>query len=163
AALTCARLGLAPQPDEGPELAGDPVCILQAGDSSGQLLLCSLRRIRFQDPGVPLHDLTERPEAHTVSIGKRAALPPPDQLRIRVDPRKELVDEAALADAGLPDQRYELRGLLVPDAIERVTEDGRLAPAADQRSAGAADVDLEPGARLERPPDGDRLGLPLRV
>ena len=76
----------------------------------------------------------------------------------------ELVDEPALADAGDADEREELRRPLVARALEGVADDAELALAADElRARLVRDVDAEARVRCDRLPDGDRLGLALRL
>jgi hypothetical protein len=79
-----------------------------------------------------------------------------------LDRAEELEDEAALPDPWLADQRQELGRVLLPDALERPLEQLELALAAHQRRPRLDDVDTEPGTGLQRLPDIDRLGLPLR-
>ena len=65
---------------------------------------------------------------------------------------------------GTPDERDELRSSLVAGAVEGISQDGELALAADElRPRLVRDVDAEARAAVDRLPDGDRLGLALRL
>jgi len=80
-----------------------------------------------------------------------------------LDRAEELEDETALTDPRLADQRQELGRALLPDTAERPLEQLELALTAHQRRTRLNDVDTEPGTRLQRLPDLDRLGLTLRL
>ena len=119
--------------------------------------------IGFQDARLGFHHLAERPIAHPVAVGQAPALPPGDQVRHPLDVDEELVHETALADPGFADERDELRLALMSCAIERVAEDRELAIATDERGVDATgDVDPVVGPGLDRLPDHDRVGFPLR-
>ena len=76
--------------------------------------------------------------------------------------RRQLVHEPALADARDADERDELRRSLAARAREHVDEEVELAIASDERRPPrTAQVDTEPGARLERFPDGNGSTLPF--
>jgi hypothetical protein len=120
--------------------------------------------VRLEDPGVGLDHLAERPEADALTIRKRAALAPVDELRVMLDRLEELVDEAALPDPGLADERHELGGADAPRALERVQQRVELALTADKwRPHAARDVDADARSRLYCLPRGDRLGFALRL
>ena len=142
-------------------VAGTRERVLDGADGSSPR---SRRRVLLEDARLRLDDLAERPQRDAVAVGEAAALAPRDELRVGVDDPGELVDEAALADARDADERHELRRALVARALERISEDAELALAADELGARLVrDVDAEAGARSDRLPDGDRLGLPLRL
>ena len=83
--------------------------------------------------------------AFTISPSAQSVIPSPyarqrpcrqvDELGVGVDDSLQLVDEAALADAGHADEREELRRALVPCAFECVADDRELALAADELGA----------------------------
>src|SRR5581483_8991624 len=115
-----------------------------------------------EDPGVGLDDLAERPEADTLAVGQRAALPPGDQVRVGLRDLEQLRDEAALADAGHADERDQLGRLLRARPVERVGEEAALPFAPDERRPELLlDVAAEARPRRHRLPDLDRLRLPL--
>ena len=67
------------------------------------------RVVGLEDPGLRLHDLAERPEAHAARrTARRTALAPGDELGVGLDDLEQLVDEAALADPRDADERDEL-------------------------------------------------------
>ena len=97
--------------------------------------------------------------------GRRAPLPPGDQLPILVHDPEQLPDEPALADPRHADERDELR-LRAPPAPGRARRAAGRAPrrAPDERGAARpGQVDAVARAGLHRLPDGNRLGLPLRL
>ena len=49
--------------------------------------------VGLQDPGLGLHDLSQRPEADPVPVGQASALPPGDELRELIDVSGELAHE----------------------------------------------------------------------
>src|SRR5262249_20279551 len=101
------------QADERPSLTREPFAFLLAFDEGSdhrdELLLRRRRVVRLEDPGVRLHDLAERPEAHALAVRERPALAPVDQVGIGLSDLEQLGDEPALADAGDADERHELR------------------------------------------------------
>src|SRR6266550_2940253 len=113
----------------------DPLDVLveEALHALAQLLFGCLRRVGLENAGLGLDDLAERPEGHSVAIGKRAALPPGDQLRVGSDMVEQLEDEPALADAWDADDRHQLWGSLLARASQCSDQDVQLARAADQR------------------------------
>ncbi len=93
-----------------------------------------LRRLRLgslDDPEPrtedPLHDAERRP-----AFARRRAIDADTPLSL-VHPRRELVDEARLADARAPDDRDRLRLLLGQGARERFVELAHLGAAPDER------------------------------
>src|SRR5205814_5452497 len=92
-----------------------------------------------------------------------ALSPRHDRLGVAVHDLEQLADQAALADAGDADERDELRRAFAPRSSQRVDQEPELARAPDQRGPGPLfDVETEPGARGDRLPNQDRLGLALR-
>ena len=123
-----------------------------------------LRRVPLENTGLRLDDLAERPERDPVAVREATALTPGDQLGVRLDDLRELVDETALADPGDADERQELRRALVPGALEGVPDDTELALAADElRARLVRDVDPEARVGGRRLPHRDRLRLALRL
>ncbi len=111
-----------------------------------------VRRVLLEDAGLRLDDLAERPERDPVAVREAAALAPGDELGVGLDDAVELVDEAALADAGDADEREELRRPLVPRPLEGVPDDAELALASDELGARLVrDVDAEARACGRRP------------
>jgi hypothetical protein len=76
---------------------------------------------------------------------------------------RELVDEAALADARHPDEGDELGLALLARTRERPDEQVELSLPPDQRSAGLDNVHPDPRTRLERLPHRHGAGLPLGI
>src|SRR5205085_5332416 len=152
-----------PEPNQRSKMREEPVGLVHLPNRRAELLFCNLSRIRFEHPGLRLDHLTEGPEAHPFAVCEGAAVPPPDELRIRLDGLEELVDESALADAGLADKRHELRRAFAAHTREGVDEHVELAVAPDERRAGSLDVHLEPRARLHRLPHGNRFRFPLGI
>src|SRR4029077_14188265 len=86
------------------------------------------------------------------------------QLRVGVDDPLELVHEPALAHPWDGDERDQLWDPLVPRAIECVAKNRELSLATHElRTRMMGDVDAEAGARLQRLPDRNRIGLPFGV
>ena len=131
---------------------------------SSELRRCDCRRVGLEDPGLRLDDLAERPVGEDVAVRRRVRLPPADEGRTELDPPEELEREPALSDAGLPDERDELRGALAANTIERFAQHPELALSPDERLVALlSKIDAAPRTRSLRLPDEDRLGLPLRL
>ena len=136
----------------------------QLGDAPVQLGRCLAVGIRLQDARLGFDHLAERPIAHPVAVGQAPALPPGDQVRHPLDVDEELVHQSALPDPGFADERHELRLGLMSRPIEGVSEQRELPLTTDERGVDpTGDVDAVVGSRLERLPDRDRGGLPLRL
>src|SRR5207253_2277061 len=103
-----------------------------------------------------------RPVRDTLPVRQRAPLPPVDQVRIRVDGLRELVDEAALADPRDAYERHQLRRALLSRTDECTGHELDLALPPYERRAGLGDVDAEARPSLAGLPDRHRLGLPFR-
>ena len=113
-------------------------------------------------PACAFDHLAERPVGDPLPVGERAALTPPDQLRIGVGEPEQLPDEAALADPRHADERDELGRALAASPRERAREQRELVITADERRAASLhDVDTEAGAGVEWLPDADRPLLAL--
>ena len=107
-------------------------CELDAG-----VLLAVLRH----DPGgLPQH-LSQRPERDAVAVGQAAA---PQHRRLVGEAAHELLDEPALADPGLAEQRDEPPLGSGDRTAELRVEGGDLAGPADERQVGRS------GARSRR-------------
>jgi hypothetical protein len=163
-ALT-SRGRLLAEPDERLEMGYEPFELRGVGDvphRAAQLLLGDVARIGLEDSGLGFDDLGESPERHALAVRERASLPPEDEIGIGLDGVQELVDEAALADAGHPDEREELGRAILARPRERSPEEVELLRSADESRAGLPrDVDAEAGPCLDRFPDRQRLGLAL--
>ena len=164
-ALTPARDVLDPR--QRAEMAEGPsdVFVRQGSrDGRPELSLGLVLRVRLEDAGVRLHHLAQRPEADPLAVGQRPALAPVDELGVVLDGLKQLVDEAALADPRLADERHQLdlAGALRP--LERVEQRVELAaPADERRSHAARDVDADARPCLHRLPGLDGLRLAFRL
>src|SRR5205814_1658638 len=86
--------------EERPQMRRHPSALAfrkQIGEDGGELLFAGLAAVGAEQADLGLHDLAERPEADAFAVGKRAPLPPRDELPVGVDGRVELADEPALA------------------------------------------------------------------
>ena len=129
-----------------------------------QLRAGLLGRVGLEDSRLPLHHLGQSPERHPLAVRQRPALPPRDQLEVRVDHPEELEDESALADSGDADQRDELRPALLPRSRERRGKSLELVLPSDQRRGGPVlDIHTVQRTSLDDPKDRNRLGLALRL
>jgi hypothetical protein len=99
AAITEA-LPLLTDADQGPQMCGNPRII----HTLVQLLLGLLPRIALEDAELCLHDLAQSPEGDAVAVGQATTLAPGKAL-VRAC---KLVNEPALADSRLADERYDL-------------------------------------------------------
>ena len=125
-------------------------------ESSGDAFLI----VGVEHSRVGFDDLRQWPERRG-SIRETAALPPGHELVALVDPLEELLDEARLPDAGLTDQRHELRRSLPRAAGERPLQDLKLVDPADEWQPGVGDGLTDPRSRPERLPQRHRLRLAL--
>jgi hypothetical protein len=80
--------------------------------------------VRFQYPGVRFDDLTQRPEADPLTVGKSATLSPVDELGLIVDKRREFGKEPGLPPR-LPHDGYQLHRGLSHDALIGVLQSGQ--------------------------------------
>ena len=129
----------------------------------GQLGRGLARGVAVQDPCLGLDHLRQRPEADPLPVRKRAALPPADQLRLRLGDPRQLIQQPGLADPRHPHQRDQLRGPLRTDPGQRVAQHAELPfPAHQDRPGLMRHVHPEPGPRLQRLPDRHRVPLALR-
>ena len=129
------QLLLALDSDERAEVPLDPLgfgVVNHLTHAGSQLAFGLVGRIRLEDPCLGLDDFSESPVRDPFAVRKRAPLAPVDDLGIRLDSLEELVDEAALADAGYPDERHELRIALCAHAAECIREHVQLPLAPDQ-------------------------------
>ena len=150
-------------PDQRGEPLQQPLSLrLLRGDRRVQLRRRHLRRVRLEDPRLRLDDLPQRPERDPLPIRKAAPLPPAGQLRLRPQIGEQLRDQPALAHPRLADDRDQLHRALLRRPLERPDQKRLLQLPADQRRrVPAGDVGPEPGAGRLRPPQRQRLRLPL--
>src|SRR5512132_3978570 len=142
------------------ELTPHQLCFV---DVYFELRACPVLGLALEDRGVGLQDLAEGPE-RAFAVGKAGTLTAVDEIRLRLDRRKELVHEPALADPRHADERQELRCVLVAHPCERVDQQVKLPLATDQRGARLeADVRAVAGTRLDCLPDRYRRRLALSV
>ena len=155
------------QPDQGPQVPEHPLAIPlvqdQRRDRLRKLRIGDLRRVGFQDAGLRLDHLAQRPERDALPVGQRAATPPRDQLRQLLDVPQQLLDQSGLADPRLTDDRHQLRRRLPPRPIQRATQHVGLRVAADQRQAADPHLLGHDRPRRDRHPRLDRLRLALRL
>src|SRR4051794_7531254 len=102
----------------------DPLHVLldQLLDGVPELRLNLGVAVRLQDGGLRLDHLGERPVADALAVWQRSALAPVRQLPTAVDRLEQLPDEPALADAGDTDDRQQLRGALLANALQRADD-----------------------------------------
>ena len=135
------QLRFAGEAEEREEMCLDPRLVAGSGERVLHGLVDLRRdllgRVLLEDASLRLDDLAERPQRDPVAVGEAATLAPGDELRVGVDDSMELVDEAALADAGDADQREELRRALVPRPLEGIPDDAELAlrPTSSERAS----------------------------
>ena len=165
-AAVAAKLCLAGEPEQAEQMRLHAGLVAGTGkrffDNLADLRRDLCGRVLLEHAGLRLHDLAERPERDPVPIGEAATLAPRDELGVGVDEALQLVDEAALADAGDADEREELRRAFVARAFERIAHEVELTLASDElRARLVCDVDAEAGVSRDHFPDGDRLGFSL--
>ena len=99
-----------------------------------------------------------------VAVREAATLPPGDELALRVGDRRQLVEQAALADPGHTDERHELWRPFLAHAgqAERSTSSSRSLPTSVPRLV-VEHLSAEARTGFDRLPHGDRLGLALRL
>ena len=160
-----ARTLLAREADERAEVRGHPLHLVVRHHSrhgGAQLLGGLVRRIRIEQTCLRLDHLAERPVGDAFAVRQAAALPPAGQRRLCVDVYEQLSDEPALADPRLADDRHQLHRTLLRGALERADQERLLELAADERRRVAGgEIGTEPGASGLRPPQRQRLRLPL--
>ena len=83
-----------------------------------ELLERLVERVVVGDAGRRLDHLRERPVGHALAVGQGA----PDEAARALEPVEELPRETALADAGLAEDREEMRAAIANRARERVLE-----------------------------------------
>ena len=121
AVLAAARL-VGCEPEQRPQVRRHPVTVRlrqEVGEHRCQFRLADIATIGPEHADLRLDDLAESPEAHTLAVRQRAALPPSNDLLVRIDNRKELADQPALAyprDAG---HGHKLRLALASRTLER--------------------------------------------
>src|SRR3954451_17586613 len=116
-------------------------------DYQFELLVRDGERIRFEDPGVTLQHLAERPEGDSFPIREASAVMPGDAPGRTIDPPPEFGDKSSLADPGLADHDHKLHRPRFANLGEDPLECRQLVLAADER-------------RIAEP---DRLGLTCRL
>ena len=94
------------EPDERAQVRLDPGS--SAGDRT-QLRLGVGLAVAFEDAGLRLDHLAERPERDALSVGEAAPVAPVDQLGMPLDRMEELEHQPALPDPGHADEGDELR------------------------------------------------------
>ena len=87
----------------------------ELGDGADELLLGLLGRVVLEDARLCLDDLGQRPEGHSLAVGKRPALAPRDEFGVLLDRSEQLEDEPALADPGDADDCDQLGRALLAD------------------------------------------------
>ena len=108
--------------------------------------------------GVALEDLEARGEhvaqqavGNVVAVRMRPALEEAHRLALQLEPVRELEAEAALADAGLADDRHLLQALVLARTLERLADPRQLRVAADH-------LRLDPLQAAVGHAEGTRLG-----
>ena len=133
------QVRLAGDPDQRPQVRLDPAPLGRLLDEvlgrGAQLRARPPRRSRSRGFPPGLHHLGQSPERHPLAVRQRPALPPRDQLEVRLDDPEKLEDEPALADSRHADQRDQLGRPFLPCPRERRTSSVELALPSDQRRA----------------------------
>ncbi len=160
------ELRLVLEPGQRAQASGDPFCVGRVHEFPGrspEFLARGGLVVRLENAGLRFHDLGQRPERHAVPVCEASALSPGRELLLGVDNAGEFVQQAALADAGDADERHELWRALLAHAVEGRLEQTDFSRAADQLAGHVVEhFRPESRARLDRLPDRDRFGLPLR-
>ncbi len=138
-------------------------CVVDTREALPQLPARDVEGVVLLNPGLRLHHLSDRPEAHALAVRERASLTPPDEVRCLADALEELGDEPRLADPGHPDERDELRLERFTGPLERGEDRRELARSPDERQRRAL-LEIHPEARLglDSLPDEQGLCLALR-
>jgi hypothetical protein len=121
-----------------------------------------IRRIAVQHPRVSLEDLRERPVRHAVPVGEAPAARHERPRTLGLDPREELGDEPALADAGIAVDGQEMRPSFGGGSLEQRPKHIQLPIPADYRGLQAGDAAIGRHDLLLHDERLDRLGLSLQ-
>ena len=162
------QVRLAGDSDQRPQVRLDPAHLVRLFEDvfgRGPELRAGLfRRVGLEDSRLPFHHLGQCPERHPLAVRQRPALPPRDQLEVRVDHPEELEYESALADSRDADQRDELGPPLLPRSRQRRGKSHELVLPSDQRRGGPV-LDVHPVQRtpLDDPEGRHRFGLAFRL
>ena len=123
-----------------------------------------LRRIAVEDPEVLLEHLGERPVRDALAVGEAAARAAQRRRVLRREPLPQLTDEARLPDAGVAEDRHQLRAPAGRDSAVRLLELGKLGLPADERPAQPADsARAHQRQRTHEPAALEPSGLPFRL
>jgi hypothetical protein len=135
-----------------------PRLLLHVRQDCVKLVGRSLGRVRFEDAGMHLDDLPERPERDPVSVREAAAASPDRRSRQPTGKLVELGQQPTLPDPRLADDRQKPPAAFVQRRVQRSPEPFHFRSAADQahRSRGGGSC---PGRK--RTPHGHRLRLAL--
>ena len=135
---------------------------LLRGNGRVQLRHRHLGRVGLEDARLRLDDLAQRPERDPLPVGQAAPLPPPRQLGLRLQVGEQLCHQPALAHPRLADDRDQLHRALLRRPLERPDQQRLLQLPTDQRRRVLpSDVGPEAGTGRLRPPQRQRLRLPL--
>ena len=150
-------------PHQRPQPLQQPAALRLVGeDSRLQLRRRHLGRVGLEDARLGLDDLPQRPECDPLPVRQAAPLPPACQLRLRLHIGEQLRDQPALAHTRLAHHRHQLHRALLRRPLERPDQQRLLQLAADQRRrVPTSDVGPEASAGRPRPPQRQRLRLPL--
>ncbi len=88
-------------PEQRQQALAEPGALVAFGEHRVELGRGDVGGVGLEDPGVGLEDLPQRPEGDPLPVGQAAALPPGDQVGLRVDVGAELGHDPALAEPGL--------------------------------------------------------------
>ena len=110
--------------DQGGVLGG---AVAQHGaEARRELALRGRLRIALEDLEAPGEQVAQQAIRNVVAVRLRPALEEADGLAPELEPVRELQAQAALADAGLADDRHLAQGLVLARAEERVADAGKL-------------------------------------
>src|SRR6266545_4586956 len=127
-----------------------------------QLASRILGRVAFEDPRLCLDHLRKRPERDPFPVGQGTPLPPEDQIRVALDLREQLGDEAALSDSRHSDDGHELRPRFAPHPVKRVHEQVTFSLAPYKRRLWPQ-LDSDDGTSLDGLPHRYGFRLPFRI
>jgi hypothetical protein len=102
-------------------------------DRLAQLCVSLLGRVGLEDAGVGAHHLRERPEPEPLPVRQGPTLPPADEVRPLIGDIGHLLDQPALADAGLARDRDQLDAGLGHGALEHHPQLRKLVLPSDER------------------------------
>ena len=148
------------------ERVGQPYRLLgahQLAERRVQAFPRGVRRVGVEDAGLGLHDVGQRGVGHVLAERRAAPDPPGDRL-VQQPPGVlvQLADEAALADAGVPENGDELRRTVAQRPVQRVDQQAQLVGTVHQRAGVHVPVRVGALQRGDRQPHLRGAGPPAQ-